>query len=595
MLFGYYDRTGYDNMYAGPENGGVCPLNNSGWGVGECPLSATHMGYDELAVRGHVDDYWYSYGSTVDPYYGSWTEHGYADCTADFMGTNQYHNWGNTDGNTTFWYYTSGAPLYDYTECEPSSRDGCHGMRLFAESRGYSVVTNYTQLIYGYGGNTLGFTFSQFKAEIDAGRPVLIQVVGHTMLGYGYDDTTSNLIYIHDTWDYSNHTMTWGGYYSDPSMLHWGVTVFQVEELNTPPNAPTSPLCEGVTNPTEVTDATPEFSWTFSDPDGGDTQGAYQILVASTSENLTADNGDMWDSGKVSSSTSEVSYAGTDLADSQTYYWKVKTWDSSDAEGAYCGQQQFTMGVLSHGLLRVQTSPAVPTTIYVDGIPRNDWGLDWVKMPVGEYMLSFSDVTGYVTPTEVELTYYPGEGPVTHSLTEPIMIYADTVTEVIVNFTQLGNLWVETSPAVQTIISLDGSTANSWGFWTDLLPGDYNISVTGVVGYATPVEVEVTYPGESAIIQAISDPIAVSAGGTTHVVLYFAQLGNLWVETSPALQATIFLNGNPMNDWSCWVSLEPGDYTVSFEEIDGYITPDPVVVTITAGATTHVIGEYVSE
>ena len=68
-------------------------------------------------------------------------------------------------------------------------RDGCHGMRLFAESRGYSVVTNFSQYIYGYDGNTQGFTFDNFKAEIDAGRPVLIQLEGHTMLGYGYNDT----------------------------------------------------------------------------------------------------------------------------------------------------------------------------------------------------------------------------------------------------------------------------------------------------------------------------------------------------------------------------------------------------------------------
>ena len=27
MLFGYYDRVGYSNMYTGPEGGGVCPLN----------------------------------------------------------------------------------------------------------------------------------------------------------------------------------------------------------------------------------------------------------------------------------------------------------------------------------------------------------------------------------------------------------------------------------------------------------------------------------------------------------------------------------------------------------------------------------------
>ena len=28
MLFGYYDRHGYPNMYLGPVDGGVCPLNN---------------------------------------------------------------------------------------------------------------------------------------------------------------------------------------------------------------------------------------------------------------------------------------------------------------------------------------------------------------------------------------------------------------------------------------------------------------------------------------------------------------------------------------------------------------------------------------
>jgi hypothetical protein len=111
---------------------------------------------------------------------------------------------------------------------------------------------------------------------------------------------------------------------------------------NTPPNVPASPLCEGVPNPTGVTDPSPEFSWTFSDPDGGDTQGAYQILVASTSGNLASDNGDIWDSGKVDSSVSQVSYAGTTLAANQTYYWKARTWDNNDAGGPYCSQQQFT-------------------------------------------------------------------------------------------------------------------------------------------------------------------------------------------------------------------------------------------------------------
>lgn len=86
-------------------------MTNSVWGSGECPLSATHQGDDGLTEKGHVDDCWYAYLSSIDPYYGNWLEHGYADCTADYMGTNQYHNWQNVDGSTMFYFYTSGAPL----------------------------------------------------------------------------------------------------------------------------------------------------------------------------------------------------------------------------------------------------------------------------------------------------------------------------------------------------------------------------------------------------------------------------------------------------------------------------------------------------
>lgn len=225
MMAGYYDNHNYTNMYAGPTNGGVCPMNNSVWGSGECPLSATHQGKDGLTTKGHVDDYWSYYGSTIDPYFGNWAQHTYANCTADYMGTNQYHNWNNTDGATRFYYYTDGSPLYDYTGYEPGYRDGCHGMKLFAESRGYNVTTNFNQYIYGYNGNTKGFNFSDFQLEIDTGRPVLIQIEGHTMLGYGYN-TEGQIIYIHDTWDYSNHSMTWGGTYS--GMQHYGVTVIRL-------------------------------------------------------------------------------------------------------------------------------------------------------------------------------------------------------------------------------------------------------------------------------------------------------------------------------------------------------------------------------
>ena len=124
--------------------------------------------------------------------------------------------------------YTNGDVLVDYSGCEPAAKDGCHGMKQFVESRGYSVPVNgnFTQLSYPNSMYAIdhGFTFANYKTEIDAGRPVLIQVDGHTMLGVGYNDPDT--VYVHDTWDYSTHSMTWGGAYS--GMDQYAVTVCQL-------------------------------------------------------------------------------------------------------------------------------------------------------------------------------------------------------------------------------------------------------------------------------------------------------------------------------------------------------------------------------
>jgi len=234
MIAAYYDRTSYPNMYTGPTSGGVMPMNNSTWGSGECPLSATHQGIDGRATKGHVDDYWISYDSAgPDPWVGHWPEHTMGDCTGDYMETNKWFSaYGfNRDGGTVLIFDTTGAEAYA-TDLEadgpPWSYDGGVGVKQFYESRGYVVTTAYNQYIRGQGSNpSLGFTYDQYKAEIDAGRPVMIHVEGHTMVGVGYDDSSSNLMYIHDTWDYNTHTMIWGGTYL--GMQHKGVTIVQLQ------------------------------------------------------------------------------------------------------------------------------------------------------------------------------------------------------------------------------------------------------------------------------------------------------------------------------------------------------------------------------
>ncbi len=274
MMAGYYDRTSFPNTYTGPTNGGVAPLDNSSWGFvvinGEvrkqCPISATRLGVDGRAIKGHVDDYWVKYNSSSsDPYItGSWTQHAYGECTGDYMKTNQ-SAFGSNDGTTWFYYYNSGSP---FSGIGTNNNDGTYGLKLFFESRGYTVVSSYNQLIYGYNGNIAGCTFAQYKQEIDAGRPVLIHVVGHTMLGMGYDDAT-NKIYLHDTWDYSTHSMTWGGTYS--GMQQYMVSVIQLG-CNAPaqPGAISgnTPVCQSTTNTYSIAAVSGATSYTWTLPAG---------------------------------------------------------------------------------------------------------------------------------------------------------------------------------------------------------------------------------------------------------------------------------------------------------------------------------------
>jgi hypothetical protein len=101
MAAGFYDNNGYPDMYTGPTNGGIMPMNNSIWGYvvingetrAQCPLSATRNTVDGRTIRGHVDDYWVQYLSSAnDPYItNGWTPHIYGECTGDYMGMDLLH------------------------------------------------------------------------------------------------------------------------------------------------------------------------------------------------------------------------------------------------------------------------------------------------------------------------------------------------------------------------------------------------------------------------------------------------------------------------------------------------------------------------
>jgi alpha-L-rhamnosidase len=106
--------------------------------------------------------------------------------------------------------------------------------------------------------------------------------------------------------------------------------------------------CEGLTNPQGIDVTEPRLSWILSSDARDQRQTAYQILVASTAKNLKADNGDLWDSGEVSSDSSiENVYSGAALKSRAQCFWKVRVWDKDGTVSDWSEPAQWTMGLLA--------------------------------------------------------------------------------------------------------------------------------------------------------------------------------------------------------------------------------------------------------
>ncbi|MDR3677653.1 MAG: family 78 glycoside hydrolase catalytic domain [Acidobacteriota bacterium] len=95
--------------------------------------------------------------------------------------------------------------------------------------------------------------------------------------------------------------------------------------------------------------ARPRLSWLLEAEKAGArglSQTAYQVLVATSPEKLRAQDGDLWNSGKVDSGNSiQVEYAGKALASRTHCWWKVRAWDQSGTPSAWSEPGTWSMGI----------------------------------------------------------------------------------------------------------------------------------------------------------------------------------------------------------------------------------------------------------
>ncbi len=105
--------------------------------------------------------------------------------------------------------------------------------------------------------------------------------------------------------------------------------------------------CEMLINPVGIDVTTPRFSWQANTEERGMKQLAYQILVASSKKLLDKNQGDIWNSGKISSDVSHlVSYNGKALSSRQQCFWKVKVWANNGKE-RWSDVASFSIGLLT--------------------------------------------------------------------------------------------------------------------------------------------------------------------------------------------------------------------------------------------------------
>jgi len=101
-------------------------------------------------------------------------------------------------------------------------------------------------------------------------------------------------------------------------------------------------------NPTSIESKQPLFSWVVANDGFHKIQASYQILVASSSDQLNEKDADLWNSQKVQSEKSSfVKYQGKPLEATKTYYWKVRISDLQGTLSDWSEIQHFKMGLLN--------------------------------------------------------------------------------------------------------------------------------------------------------------------------------------------------------------------------------------------------------
>jgi alpha-L-rhamnosidase len=121
--------------------------------------------------------------------------------------------------------------------------------------------------------------------------------------------------------------------------------------------------CEYRVDPMGIDVGNPRLSWQVQSDKRNQSQSAYEILVADGKKLLENNQGDLWDSGKITSDeTVGIIYSGKPLTSGLPCFWKVRVWDQHGRASAWSKPARWSMGLLDH----------------------TDWQGQWIGLDQGE-------------------------------------------------------------------------------------------------------------------------------------------------------------------------------------------------------------------
>ncbi|MBN1348801.1 family 78 glycoside hydrolase catalytic domain [candidate division KSB1 bacterium] len=148
-------------------------------------------------------------------------------------------------------------------------------------------------------------------------------------------------------------------------------------------SAPRNLRCEYLKNPLGIDTRKPRFSWEVQSDVRGRKPAAFQILVATSKENLSAGKSDVWDSGKVvSDRLVNIGFGGKTLCSRTRYFWNVRWWNAEDEVSPFSEIAFFETGLLN----------------------ERDWQARWITMP--DYDTSGKSTAPDVTSDAMYLAGY---------------------------------------------------------------------------------------------------------------------------------------------------------------------------------------------